>query len=329
MVECCKLYFVEKRKFIDYYKKGFDNLKKGVQKMKVCEREYKIEGLKTMINYKDILTILISILGLVLSNLQVMELAKVSNNVEKLFVYNFIICSVIIFSNVYILLNKRKVSKIEEDKKCLEEKNKNLLEVTDNMRCFKHDFNNIIQAIDGYIYLDDMKSLAVYFKSLLKECNHVNTVDRLNAKIVDNPAIYGVLLDKYKIAENKNIKMNVDILTSLKELGERSYVISRMLGILIDNALEASCECEKKVVNIQILKDLKKKRINIVVENTYINKNVDTNRIFEKNYSTKKGNSGLGLWKIQDILSKDTSLDLFTSKDDEMFKQQLEIYENV
>ena len=74
---------------------------------------------------------------------------------------------------------------------------------------------------------------------------------------------------------------------------------------------------------------MKKKRINIVVENTYINKNVDTNRIFEKNYSTKKGNSGLGLWKIQDILSKDTTLDLFTSKDEEMFKQQLEIYENV
>ena len=28
MVECCKLYFVEKRNFIDYYKKGFDNFKK-------------------------------------------------------------------------------------------------------------------------------------------------------------------------------------------------------------------------------------------------------------------------------------------------------------
>lgn len=294
--------------------------------MKVCEREYKIEGLKTMINYKDILTILISILGLVLSNLQVMELAKVSNNVEKLFVYNFIICSVIIFSNVYILLNKRKVSKIEEDKKCLEEKNKNLLEVTDNMRCFKHDFNNIIQAIDGYIYLDDMKSLQVYFKSLLDECNHIKVVDSINCKIIENPAICGVLLNKYRVAEENNIEMNIELLASLKELNEKSYVVSRMLGILLDNAIEASKECEEKIINFEVIKDIKKNKLVIKIENTYGNKNVDTCKIFEKNYTTKKGNTGLGLWKIQDILRKDNSLELFTSKDDKMFKQRLEIY---
>ena len=296
--------------------------------MKIVKNLYK----KDVIHYnkKDVIFLLLSASGIILSNVQTYALMKLLEGTNyNLMINNIIICTIIILINIYCFKNRIIIDKNTGDIKALQEENKNLLEVNDNIRCFKHDFNNIIQAIDGYIYLDDMKSLAVYFKSLLKECNHVNTVDRLNAKIVDNPAIYGVLLDKYKIAENKNIKMNVDILTSLKELGERSYVISRMLGILIDNALEASCECEKKVVNIQILKDLKKKRINIVVENTYINKNVDTNRIFEKNYSTKKGNSGLGLWKIQDILSKDTSLDLFTSKDDEMFKQQLEIYENV
>ena len=296
--------------------------------MKIVKNLYK----KDVIHYnkKDVIFLLLSASGIILSNVQTYALMKLLEGTNyNLMINNIIICTIIILINIYCFKNRIIINKNTGDIKALQEENKNLLEVNDNIRCFKHDFNNIIQAIDGYIYLDDMKSLAVYFKSLLKECNHVNTVDRLNAKIVDNPAIYGVLLDKYKIAENKNIKMNVDILTSLKELGERSYVISRMLGILIDNALEASCECEKKVVNIQILKDLKKKRINILVENTYINKNVDTNRIFEKNYSTKKGNSGLGLWKIQDILSKDTSLDLFTSKDDEMFKQQLEIYENV
>ena len=294
--------------------------------MKVCERDYKIEGLKIMVNYKDILTFSLSILGLVLSNLQAMEIAKVSNNMEKLFVYNFIICSVIVFTNVYILLNKRKVSKIEEDKKCLEEKNKNLLEVTDNMRCFKHDFNNIIQAIDGYIYLDDMKSLQVYFKSLLDECNHIKVVDSINCKIIENPAICGVLLNKYRIAEENNIEMNIDLLASLKELEEKSYVVSRMLGILLDNAIEATKECEEKLINFEVIKDFKNNKLVITIENTYENKDVDTCKIFEKNYTTKKGNTGLGLWKIQDILRKDNSLELFTSKDDKMFKQKLEIY---
>lgn len=35
---------------------------------------------------------------------------------------------------------------------------------------------------------------------------------------------------------------------------------------------------------------------------------------------------GLGLWEIRQILKKHNNLNLYTSKDDEFFKQQLEIY---
>lgn len=297
--------------------------------MKVSERIYKLDVLKAMINYKDVLILLISILGIVISNVQLAEIKNFSgDNFSKVIVYNVVICSVIVAINIYTFINRRAATKYEEDKKFLEEKNKNLLEITDNMRCFKHDFNNIIQAIDGYIYLDDMKSLQVYFKSLLEECNHVKVIDSINCKVVENPAVCGVLLSKYRIAEENNIQMNIDLLASLKELNERSYVVSRMLGILLDNAIEATNECEEKIINFEIIKDIKRNKLVITVENTYKNKDVDTCKIFEKNYTTKKGNTGLGLWKIQDILRKDNSLELFTTKDDIMFKQRLEIYEN-
>ena len=299
--------------------------------MKVSEKILKTEGLKAMINYKDVFYALISICGLIISNIQLVESLKFSNgSVSKLIVYDVVICSVIILINIYSFRNKRAASKIEEDRKNLEEKNRNLLEVTDNMRCFKHDFNNIIQAIDGYIYLDDMKSLQVYFKSLLDECNHIKVVDSINCRVVENPAICGVLLNKYRIAEENNIEMNIELIASLKELNERSYVVSRMLGILLDNAIEATNECEEKIINFVVMKDIKRNKLVITVENTYKNKEVDTCKIFEKNYTTKKdkGNTGLGLWKIQDILKKDNSLELFTTKDEKMFKQKLEIYFN-
>ena len=57
-----------------------------------------------------------------------------------------------------------------------------------------------------------------------------------------------------------------------------------------------------------------------------IEPNLFVEEMYKKNYTTKKGNTGLGLWKIHDILKKDTSLDLFTTKDEKMFKQKLEIY---
>ena len=64
----------------------------------------------------------------------------------------------------------------------------------------------------------------------------------------------------------------------------------------------------------------------VIVENTYNEKDIDTFKIFEKSYSTKPNNTGLGLWEVNKILNKHDNLAMFTSKDDELFKQQLEIY---
>ena len=57
-------------------------------------------------------------------------------------------------------------------------------------------------------------------------------------------------------------------------------------------------------------------------------KDVDTDKIFEKGESskTKQGNTGLGLWNIRQILNKNNNLNLFTSKNNQFFRQQFEIY---
>ena len=287
------------------------------------------ENVKRMLNYKDVMIVVLAIIGIVVANMQLVELIEILEESRlKYIIYNVIICIVIACIMVYCVINKMNAIEDKMNINALEMKNKNLLEVSDSMRSFKHDFNNIIQAIDGYIYLDDMKSLQRYFESLIAECNHVKLIDILNNQGIENPAIYGVLVDKCKIAEEKHIEMNIEILVNLKCFNGKSYLISRMLGILLDNALEAASECDKNVVNIQFLREDKANRCVIVVENTYNNKDVDTTMIFEKNYTTKKekGNSGLGLWKIQDILKKNKSFELFTTKDGEMFKQKLEIY---
>lgn len=276
---------------------------------------------------RDLLSIIISIMGIVIAIIEMLEMkTMLQENSNKYVFYNIISTISIFLISIYGIFSRREaiINKIKID--ILEEKNKNLSEVNDYTRCFKHDFNNIIQAIDGYIMVNDMTALQKYFSGLLKECNCMNSMDLLNNKGTENPAIYGVLLNKYKRAEENNINMNIDIMVSLDKFKEKSYVLSRMIGILLDNAIEATSECEEKIVNVQFVKEEGKNRNLIIIENTYNNKNVDTNKIFEKNFTTKEGNSGLGLWKIRDILSKDMDLDLYTTKDGVMFKQQLEIY---
>ena len=102
------------------------------------------------------------------------------------------------------------------------------------------------------------------------------------------------------------------------------YEFARILGILLDNAIEASSESEEKIINLTFRNDIKNSRELIIVENTY--KNIDTEKIFEKGISGKENHTGLGLWEVRKLIKKNNNINLYTAKNDKFFSQQLEIY---
>ena len=222
-----------------------------------------------------------------------------------------------------------RTTKLELTKQDLEETrlyNKTLTILHDNIRCFKHDFNNIIQAIGGYIQSEDIEGLKKYYKQILEDCNKENNLAVLSPEVINNPAIYSILASKYHLADSKGITIHFDILLDLNTLNMKIYEFTRILGILLDNAIEASSECDEKIINMVIRDEEKKHRQVLYIENTYSNKDVDTEKIYEKAFTTKPNNTGLGLWEVRKILTRNTNLNLFTSKNDEFFSQQLEIY---
>ena len=234
------------------------------------------------------------------------------------------------FISIYSLL---RTNKLEITTQNLEEEklyNKTLTILYDNIRTFKHDFNNIVQAIGGYISTNNMEGLKAYHSDLMKDCKRVNNLDILNPKLINSPAIYSLLTSKYYKAEELGIKMNIDVLLDLQILNIKAYDLTRILGVLLDNAIEASNNCKDKEINITICKDHKIDRQLFIIENTYSNKDVNIDRIFEKGYTTKqlddKQNHGLGLWSVKQIIKKNNNLNLYTTKDKKLFKQQLEIY---
>ena len=95
---------------------------------------------------------------------------------------------------------------------------------------------------------------------------------------------------------------------------------------MLDNAIDASSECDDKTINIIFRDDAKNHRQLITIENTYKDKNVDTEKIFVKGVSGKDNHTGLGLWEVRKILNKNKNIALFTTKNDKYFSQQLEIY---
>lgn len=234
------------------------------------------------------------------------------------------------FLSLYSMLNVAKLELTTRDLEVQQWHNKELQDMHDNLRTFKHDFNNIIQSIGGYLDKDDMEGLRKYYKGLLADCKIIVNLAALDPNVINSPSIYNILSSKYYKANENGITMNIESFLNLTEIEDnmKIYEFIRMFGILLDNAIEAAKECEKKEINVYFRKELNRHRLVVIVENTYTNKDVDIDKIYEKNYTSKndKENHGLGLYEVRKILSRNNNLNLFTTKNFEYFKQQLEIY---
>ena len=228
--------------------------------------------------------------------------------------------------SIYSLTRVIKLAFTTQKLQNAEEYNKTLTILHDNVRGFKHDFDNIVTTIGGYVQTNDMEGLKKYYVQLEDDCQKVNNLYVLNPKLINDPGIYSLLTTKYHEAEEKGIKIDMSLLLDLSKLNMKIYEFTRILGILLDNAIEASSECNEKLVNIIFRDDARNHRQLVVVENTYNDKTIDTEKIFDKGFSGKENHTGLGLWEVRKIISKNKNLNLHTTKNEKYFSQQIEIY---
>lgn len=226
----------------------------------------------------------------------------------------------------YSLIKTTKLQLTEQDLEQSQQYNKTLVILHDNIRCFRHDYTNMITTIGGYVQSEDMEGLKKYYKELLQDCSRVNSLSTLSPEVINNPAIYSLLTNKYHQATELGINITIESFLDFNNLNIKVYEFTKILGILLDNAIEAAKECENKIINVTIRNDFNVKRQLLIVENTYKDKNVDTEKIYEKGYTSKPNNTGLGLWETRQILKRHNNLNLYTSKDNDFFRQQLEIY---
>jgi len=98
-----------------------------------------------------------------------------------------------------------------------------------------------------------------------------------------------------------------------------------MLGILLDNALEASAESDSKYVEFLVKEDQPSNSIIIEISNSFTG-NPDIQKIYEKGFSTKEDHKGIGLWELKRVIAKnDQNVKLTTNISGDLFNQKLVI----
>lgn len=243
---------------------------------------------------------------------------------------NLIISLICLLYFIYMLINEKMYIKDFNELnnsyakiKTLELDNKTLNTKYDELSAFHHDFNNIIQTIGGLLSIEKYDNLKRYYRGLKIDCQTLNDMEIFNTNKINNPEILSLLINKYELAKQNGIRMNLEIYSDLSKLNSDIFQIVRILGILLDNAIEATKECDEKILNIEF--KIEKNMQIITIENSYINKEINIDTIFNKGFSTKAGNTGLGLWKVNKILKHHKKLHLYTTKNSNIFTQELNI----
>lgn len=293
----------------------------------IKSKKYKINIIDNLDKKNKIIILLNFILGLSTLILLTIIMFFYINELPIIFsILSFISLLAYFIISIYTLIKANELFKTTEALHNAEEYNKTLQIIHDSVRCFKHDFDNIVMTIGGYIHTDDIEGLKNYYSNLQSECQSSNNLYMLNPNVVNDPGIYSLLTNKYYKAEEKNIKLNFSFLLDFNKLNMNTYEFARILGILIDNAIEASGECDEKIVNISFRNEDKNNRQIVLIENTYIDSQIDMNKLFDKGVSGKENHTGLGLWEVKKIIKKHNNLNLYTNKNDKYFIQQLELY---
>ncbi len=225
----------------------------------------------------------------------------------------------------YSLTKTMKLQVTTKTLEITENYNNTLSILYDNVKAFKHDFDNMIFIIGGFIDTNDIEGLKKYYKSLEKDCQRVNNIALLNPNLINNSGIYNLLTAKYQKATLAQVEIQLDFFFDLDKLHMPIYDFSRILGILIDNAIEAASSTDEKLVKISF-RDSNLSHVQIIeIENSYSNKNIDKNKIFEKGFTEKENHSGIGLWEVKQIIKRNNNITLTTEPNEIYFKQHLEI----
>ncbi len=202
--------------------------------------------------------------------------------------------------------------------------NKTMVGMVDGVRTLKHDYNNIMQALSGYVSTKQYDKLEEHIKKVLQECNVVNNFSVITPELFNEPAIYGIMGAKYFLAVDKDITVDLDVTCDFTKICFSMPELSRILGILLDNAMEATEKAKQKYIRFEAKYDKRKNADVIKVINTYDTSiNIDLDKIYEKGVSSKKVKSGIGLWEVKKLVKKNKSSQIFATIEGGKFVQNL------
>ncbi|WP_368824057.1 sensor histidine kinase [Lactiplantibacillus pentosus] len=172
------------------------------------------------------------------------------------------------------------------------------------LRKFKHDYKNLMLSLQDSLTNGNSPEQTEYFKELIAQSAVKTSLD--SGKIVKvqhlgNETLRGLIVQKFLDAQAKGINLSVELNTENFVIHHELVDIIRIIGNLLDNAIEQAQKMTDKTVTITFNKIDDTTEISI---NNAIDSNFERSKLFQTGYATKGTNRGLGLANVRELVNQ-------------------------
>ena len=247
---------------------------------------------------------------------------------KDLYIMNIPIIVIFIILLILLILDRDKYNQLLIKYDMISKYTKEFEDTIDEMELDTHERKNDLAILRSYIEENNrIKSL-----KLIEEMTNENLKKDgaifLELKNIPKGGIKGLLYYKIMLAKQKNLKVLVqiskkttDILKYMPE--EKVKVLSRLIGVYLDNAIEASENTDKKIVSIEIY--VINDNLHLVFTNNVSNPKIKLEDIPKKGYSTKGKGRGKGVYLVNKLVAKHSWITCKTKIINDYYIQFIEI----
>lgn len=243
-----------------------------------------------------------------------------------LFGFSFFIMIFMLLFAIKIMQKDHEIAMKQKEQTDLTDYMNKIENLYQEMRVFRHDYINILSTMNCYIENENVEDLKTYFHDKILPTSKILTDNDIligklgNIKIIE---LKGLLYSKLISAINLCLNITLEIREPVFSLQMDIVDLSRILGILLDNALEAASSTDEKKLDIAIIHG--KNMISIYIDNSTLPIPFSFSQIGTEGVTSKSGHSGIGLFEVTKILEAHSNVLLSTSCYNGIFSQKLDI----
>lgn len=224
---------------------------------------------------------------------------------EKYFINILIAITYIVIISIF-LKDKIEYQNLMNQYDILFEYFKEFENAIDNITLVNHEYKNQLAVLKGYIENNKKKDALKCINDISVDINEEDRLIVSELKNLPKGGIKGLIYYKIITAKNNKISITLDISKNVskpfeKLTYEENKTLSKILGVYIDNAIDAVSQTKEKLLTIEIY--VINNNINIVISNPFNKNNVDIKSISKKGYTTKGPGHGKGLYLVNRLIN--------------------------